>query len=1203
MGSIASFARALTSFVAGLVLAGIAMAADEPPRSAPKTVNGCPIDRSWEDDVLQSVLGVSAETLQKLHDIRGLAPWEICTIAPEKLARALAKVDQPKPDHPGEAVAFRAMQQWSDNRRVRPDGLVNALLERSLISISRPGADLAGITRTSWAAIGPSNIGGRLRSVLTHPTDPNSLLVGSVSGGIWRTADGGASWAPVDDFMPNVAIDTLVRDPSNPQRIYAGTGEGFYNGDSIRGYGVFVSNDGGTTWAQLPGTVPDVRDPPVLQTADFALVNRIAVHPTNPNIVLVATSGYYCNWGGLYRTTNALAANPTWTLVYDRRVLDVQFDPANGNNVVVGEGAHCPPPAFNLDGGGVAYSTNGGASFTRVALDTTPQRGRVEVAWAPATPGLVVAVTEGNGGAGASGRFWFSTNGGQTWTLNSQPGHLSSQGWYNNSIWVDPTNSGRVVVGGLDVYRGAGAANWWTINSPVAWTKITAWATPTSVHADNHAIVHATNYNGTSNRIVYIGNDGGIYRSNDIALHNGSDFSTGWVNLNNGLQVTQFYSGAGKSGMTGGITRIVGGTQDNGSLRAPNSGLTWSTFFGGDGGFSAIDPVDPNYYYGEYVYASIHRATGGGNSTIICGGPNPITQGANGVCSPTATNEANFIAPFVLDPNNVNTMLVGARSLWRSTDVKAATPHWFTIKNPNPTQFNYISAVAVAPTDSNIIWVGHNRGELYCTINGTAATPTWTQLSPTPNLRMVLRIMIDPSNPNRVLVTYGGYNSGNVLELTDASQVCKSNPTVTDRHGNLPQAPVRSIVRHATNPAWLYVGTEVGIFATTNGGASWSTTNDGPGSVSVDEIFWLNANTLVAATHGRGMFRATLAPTGAVRRDFNGDSKSDLPWRSTSGQTALWLMNGTSASSSALVFGDPAWTVTHIGDLSGDGKADLLWLNAGTGQTAAWIMNGTTLTSAAVLLTDPNWRIDRLADTDGDGNRDIVWRNTASGATALWRMTGTTAAGSAMLSVDPNWRVTHIGDFNGDGKADLLWRNTATGATAMWLMNGLAPTSAVILFSDPAWQVAHVGDFDGDGRSDLLWRNASTGQVATWLMNGVATTSSGVILTSADWQPAFVGDFNGDGRSDIVWTNAVTGAKAMWLQNGLATTSSAILIVDANWTPTHTDDYNGDGKADIAWRNTSTGATAIWLMNGTGLLGAAIVLTNPAWTVSPAQDP
>jgi hypothetical protein len=821
-----------------------------------RTANGCPIDRAWSDEVLVGALDVSSEKVQKLHDIRGLTGFEICTMPADKLARAMVKVEQTKPDHPGEAAAFRAMQQASDDGTVRPDGLVNALEQRKSMS-SGTGLQVAGIDRFSWTPIGPSNVGGRIRAVLTDPSNPNLLLVGSVAGGIWKSTDGGATWGPVNDFMANVAIGTLVRDPSNPLRIYAGTGEGFYNGDAIRGFGAFVSNDGGTNWAQVGGTVPDTSSPPATQQSDFFYVNRIAVHPTNPNIVLMATSGYYCNWGGVYRSTNATAANPTWTLVYPRRGLDVKFDPNNGNNVIIGEGRHCPPPNYAGDGGAVAWSNNAGATFNRVPLDTI-SKGRVEVSWAKATSGLAVAVTEGNGGSGADGRLWVSTNAGQSWAFNSKPGHLSGQGWYNNAIWVDPTDSTRIVVGGLDLYRGAGVANWWTTNAAVPWTKISQWFNSSSVHADNHAIVSASGYDGAGNRVVYIGNDGGLYRSADITAHDGVNFGAGWSNLNNALQITQFYSGAGKSGYPGGVTRIVGGTQDNGSLKSPTSGAAWSTFYGGDGGYSAVDPADPNYYYGEYVYASVHRATTGGNSSTICAGPNPLLDGYNGYCGASATSEANFIAPFTLDPNNANTMLVGAKSLWRSTDVKAATPNWFAIKGADPSPSNYISAVAVAPGNSNRIWVGHNNGAVYCTVNGTQAAPTWTKVTALTTSRMVLRIMVDPGNVNRVFVAYGGYDVGNVQELTDATQVCKSAPAVTNRQGNLPQAPVRSIIRHATNANWLYVGTDVGVFASTNGGATWSPSNDGPGTVAVDELFWLDNATLVAATHGRGMFKATL---------------------------------------------------------------------------------------------------------------------------------------------------------------------------------------------------------------------------------------------------------------------------------------------------------------------------------------------------------
>lgn len=142
-----------------------------------RTSNGCPADRAWDDDILAAVLGVSQDQVRKLHVVRGLSAHEICTMPRDKLARALAKVDQPKPDEPGEAARFRAMQQASDDGLVRPDGPINALSQRTAL-VSRYGLLAAGIDRNSWSTIGPGNIGGRIRSILTHPTDPNLLFRG-----------------------------------------------------------------------------------------------------------------------------------------------------------------------------------------------------------------------------------------------------------------------------------------------------------------------------------------------------------------------------------------------------------------------------------------------------------------------------------------------------------------------------------------------------------------------------------------------------------------------------------------------------------------------------------------------------------------------------------------------------------------------------------------------------------------------------------------------------------------------------------------------------------------------------------------------------------------------------------------------------------------------------------------------------------------
>jgi len=306
---------------------------------------------------------------------------------------------------------------------------------------------------------------------------------------------------------------------------------------------------------------------------------------------------------------------------------------------------------------------------------------------------------------------------------------------------------------------------------------------------------------------------------------------------------------------------IIGGTQDNGTLfYKPTTGAQqWTSPFGGDGGFSAADPTDPNYFYGEYVYLHIHRSTNRGvSSAYIYSG---ITD-ADASC-------ALFIAPFILDPNNVDRMLAGGCSLWRSNNVKAATPTWFPIKaslpiDPQTGTPPAISAIAVAPGNSDIIWVGYQNGDVYRTINGTNVSPTWTKVDSAslPN-RFVTRITIQSAS--RVYVTFGGFydeghTTGNVWRSINANIAA---PTFTNIHGNIPAVPVRSLVIHPSNSNYLYVGTELGIFLSANGGNTWMVPHKGPTNTSVDELFFLGT-TLYAATHGRGIFRSPTTPLAAA---------------------------------------------------------------------------------------------------------------------------------------------------------------------------------------------------------------------------------------------------------------------------------------------------------------------------------------------------
>jgi FG-GAP-like repeat len=290
----------------------------------------------------------------------------------------------------------------------------------------------------------------------------------------------------------------------------------------------------------------------------------------------------------------------------------------------------------------------------------------------------------------------------------------------------------------------------------------------------------------------------------------------------------------------------------------------------------------------------------------------------------------------------------------------------------------------------------------------------------------------------------------------------------------------------------------------------------------------------------------------------------------------------------------PGSAVTH--DFDGSGFSDIAWRDTG-GNTAVWLMNGAQITSSGGFGAVPTtWQIVGQRDFDGDGNADWLWRD-GNGNTAIWFLNGLHVASTAGLGNVPTaWSVAGTGDFNGDGKGDILWRDTS-GNVAIWLMNGGQVSSAVFVANVPTtWSIAGVGDFDGDGRSDILWRD-NTGNTAIWFMNGGQISSSGGLgVVPTSWSVAGTGDFDGDGKSDILWRDT-SGNTAIWFMNGLQLASTAGLgNIPTSWAIQATGDFNSDGKSDILWRDTS-GNTAIWFMNGGQISSTGGFSVPTAWTV------
>jgi hypothetical protein len=820
---------------------------------------GCSHAKAWTPDYVREVTGLSGRQLERIERRFGYPPERICAADPQLVAGMARNAENPRHrfDEPDKALEQRARQLQDETGSIPPDAMLNALAQRSRLLEPPPGTSAksfrekaAGLASAAWTWIGPGNIGGRVRAISPNPSTPNDIMIGSVSGGVWRTVNGGTTWSVLNDFMPNVAISCLVRDPLVSTTVFACTGEGAFNIDAVRGLGIFKTTNNGTTWTQLASTNPSTPG------SDWYYVNRLAISPTDSQVMLAATNG------GLYRTTNG---GTSWTKVYQsagtgrwRRVYDVAFHPTDGTRAVLGEAAHtaCLPTCIT-DGAAVAVSSDGGATWTRTRLNAatiTGIFGRTEIAYAKSNPNTIYAVVDMGASPATSpqtyGQLYKSIDGGSTWTLRAQPGHLGAQGWYNNAIWVAPNDENRIILGGVGLRM-----------------SLDGGATITPIgnggHVDHHAFASDPGY-GVTNSTLYNGNDGGVYRSLNANVTTGSPT---WTTLNNGLGITQFYGAAGKAG-----GRITGGTQDNGTLLWTGT-TNWVRIWGSDGGDSAADQADGNYVYGMTQYGGVVRYTQAlaasppaNQSQYICTGISDASCNFN-----NSAPHILFIPPMALDPSTNTTLYLGAERLWRSNNIKEAvntSVSWSSVKAARPVNgfgyIPYISAVAIAPGNPQVVWVGYEDGQIACTTNASAGSPTWNVVTGGP-ARYVTRISYDPTNPNRVFVANGGFcapgnaacNSSNLMYTTSG---CTTTPVWTAIHNQLPAAPVRAIAVHPNNSAWLYAGTEVGVFTSENNGATWSTTNDGPGTVSVEELVFLDPTQLLAATHGRGMFTAAVLP-------------------------------------------------------------------------------------------------------------------------------------------------------------------------------------------------------------------------------------------------------------------------------------------------------------------------------------------------------
>src|SRR6266540_4128017 len=705
---------------------------------------------------------------------------------------------------------------WMVSQRAAFSGVPRGAPARAAVQADAVSALTAvrdpALSSARWHSIGPTNIGGRILDIAADPSVANTLYVAAATGGVWKSVDGGVTFAsswPDRSPQPIGAIAI-----GSDGTLFAGTGEAGPGGGSITygGRGVYRSTDGGATW----------RNVGLKRTAT---TGRIAIDPTDPSRIFVASTGDLYNPGGGRGVYRSVDGGATWERVLagvtaTTGAVDIAIDPSNPQRLYAAMWDHIRHPDLRVYGGvgsGVYRSVDGGDTWNRLGNGLpAPSKaiGRIGLALAPSDPSRLYAIVIRTDGTFQG--LYRSLNGGDSWlNLPADPSLSGSQatyGWWFGRLWVDPADESHVFAAGVELEESTDGGSSWTGQF--------------TVHADQHAMVWSPAMPG----LVYLGNDGGVYRSE-------SGGSGGWTHA----QVepfTQFYS---VDVSEQDPSRVVGGTQDNGVLRSyPGD---WNAWIGGDGEEALIDPTNQDNVYGCFQYGACYYSRNGGASTFGFGA--------------TVGDRSNWFTPVQFDPTDPQVMYYGSNELNRSTN---AAQTWTVIspdltggpgRDPNY-PFGTITTVAAAKSAGQTLFVGTDDGRVWTT---TDLGSNWTRVgSPGLPTFWVSRVAIDPSDAQTAYATFSGYRGGK-----DGAYVFRTldgGATWTDVTGNLPQAPVNDIVVAGGS---LYVADDLGVYRSSDGGTTWLRVGQGLPRVPVDDIeLMASSNSLIAATFGRGMYAVQL---------------------------------------------------------------------------------------------------------------------------------------------------------------------------------------------------------------------------------------------------------------------------------------------------------------------------------------------------------
>ena len=704
-------------------------------------------------------------------------------------------------DQAGEQSMDKRYMRWLDiaEDHENPDGTpanYSARLIRAhdMAQMLDPVNNLTKTSFGNWTIVSPSQfnisepLNGRLNEIEFHPTNSDIIYVGATFGGVWKTTNGGTSWTPLTDGLPSIGVSDIAVHPTNPNTIYLLTGDG--NGRQIPTIGILKSSDGGQTWQNT-----DV---------SFGISERVygynlTMDPNDPDKMLATFTDR------IRRTSNGWLTSSNeeggdWR--------DIEFKPGSSDTLY----------ATNVTG--AWRSTNGGDDWDdlqaeNIGLPNHYDFTRVALGLTSANPGSVYFLYTKNY---ANDLFdpepsfkglYYSSGGNPFALMSNSPNHITGpQSGYDLELTIDQNLAGTVYVGAVVL--------WKSTNFGMNWTQITGGTGLPSIHAD----IHRLKFNGTT---LYSGTDGGLSKS--------TDGGSTWTNLSAGLNITQFYH----IDVQG--NRIMGGTQDNGTLMWNEGDVIGEHILGGDGMECEFDYTDPTIIYASSQVSREVSTDGGNNFNVV---------------TPPLQTGDHWDAPWVFHPTNAAISFAAHKNIWRTPD---SGNSWFPLHPPLFPDDSNIQGMALSHSNPDSLYMVRDN-TVYLTDQSFMAFPSWSNITnnlPADSTADLRTIEVDNINPNQVWVGFADYLDGVKVFYT-----VNSGQSWVNISGSLPNVPVFDLL-HDTNSTndGIYAGTAIGVFYYNNILGDWIYFSNGL-PVTLARDLKIENNHLYVGTFGRGIWKSPL---------------------------------------------------------------------------------------------------------------------------------------------------------------------------------------------------------------------------------------------------------------------------------------------------------------------------------------------------------